>query len=64
MSKSAFWNERTKTDFTDVRLESFDAIPAKDEPDLKRPETSAQTQMPISKINDGASIFLVNKMLK
>jgi len=44
-----------------VLLESFDAIPAKDKPDLERPETAAQTQMPVSEINDGASIFSMNK---
>jgi hypothetical protein len=52
-----------KTDFADVFLEPFDAITAKNEPYFERTETAAQTQMPVSIINDGASIFLMNKWM-
>jgi hypothetical protein len=63
MSELVFWNWKMKIDFADVFLEPFDAIAAKNEPYLERPETAAQTQMPVSIINDGASIFLMSKWI-
>ena len=45
-----------ETYFADVCAEAFDAVAAKNEPDLERAEAAAEAQVPVAVVNDESCI--------